>query len=263
MQLVDPSKITPAPEVLFHIGSFPISNTIVNTWFVIVLLLLVGLAISLRIRLRPGKFQNACEYIYELIFKFFDDITGDKEKTKKYLPLVGSMFVFLTVSNLLSSMPGSDIVLINNVSLSRAPTSDLNLTLVMALVAVILANIISIQARGVFGYIGKFFPIKAFFVSFTKGPMAVFMAFINLFAGALDVIGELARVISLSVRLFGNIFSGNVLLTVMYGIMGLVLPMPFMALGLLVAIIQAAVFSTLTLVYLTVAGQTDDENATT
>ena len=116
------------------------------------------------------------------------------------------------------------------------------------------------MAVGPVSHLSKFVNIRGIFRALKKGPMAILVAIIEFFVGLLEVISEIAKVLSLSLRLFGNIFAGEVLLTVMLGILAYALPIPFMFLELLVGIIQATVFSMLTLAYLTVATQEHDEH---
>ena len=90
---------TLAPDVLFTIGSVPITNTIINTWLAIIIFLVVGLVIKKSASLRPAKLQNFLEWIMESLFEYFDQVTGDRKKTIKFLPLVGSVFFFILLSN--------------------------------------------------------------------------------------------------------------------------------------------------------------------
>ncbi|MBU0596748.1 F0F1 ATP synthase subunit A, partial [Patescibacteria group bacterium] len=125
--------------------------------------------------------------------------------------------------------------------------------LAMALVAVISSHIYGFIAIGVFAHIGKFIQIKGLISSIKKGPIAIFTAFIEMFVGLLEIISEVAKVLSLSLRLFGNVLAGEILLSVMAGLVAALVPVPFMLLELLVGLIQATVFAMLTLVYLEVA----------
>ena len=244
---------TLAPEVLFQIGSLNITNTIINTWIAIFIFLALGLYLKKNIKEKPGKVQNACEFILEKLLVYFDQVTGDRKKTAKFLPVVGSIFFFILLSNWLSLLPGTGSIKIGHSFLLRPANTDLNLTLAMALVAVISSHIFGFLAVGVFTHIGKFIQIGGIIKSFKKGPVAIFTAFIEFGVGILEIIGEVAKILSLSLRLFGNIFAGEVLISVISALVSFAIPMPFMLLELLVGLIQAAVFSMLTLVYLTVA----------
>jgi len=199
--------------------------------------------------------QNACEYIVELLLPYFDQVTGDRKKTIKFLPVVGSIFFFVLLSNWLGLLPGTGSIKLAHSFLLRPANSDLNLTLAMALVAVLSSHIYGFIAVGVFAHIGKFIQIKGIIKSLTKGPIAIFTAIVEFGVGILEIISEIAKVVSLSLRLFGNIFAGEVLITVIATLVAFAVPTPFMMLELLVGLIQASVFAMLTLVYLTVAVQ--------
>jgi len=244
---------TIAPEVVFQIGSINITNTMINAWIAILIFLALGVFIKKSINIRPGKLQNACEYFLETLLGYFDQVTGDREKTMRFLPIVGSIFFFILLSNWLGLIPGTGTLKFGHNPVLRPAATDLNLNLAMALVSVMASHIYGFIAVGFFTHIGKFIQIKNFFKSLTKGPIAIFTAFIELFVGLLEIISEIAKVISLSFRLFGNVFAGEVLLSVMAALFAALLPAPFMLLELLVGLIQAAVFAMLTLAYLVVA----------
>ena len=90
---------TLAPETLFHIGRLPITNTIINVWLAIGILFVVGIILKKRVSLKPGKMQNFMEFFLEKLLAYFDQITGDRKKTLRFLPLVGSVFFFILLSN--------------------------------------------------------------------------------------------------------------------------------------------------------------------
>lgn len=242
-----------SPEVIFHIGPLAITNTIINVWIVILIFLALGFFIKKNTKDKPGKLQNACEFFIEKLLGYFDQVTGDRKKTMKFLPIVGSIFFFILLSNWLGLIPGTGTITSNHNPILRPAATDLNLNLAMALVSVISSHIYAFVAIGFFTHIGKFIQIKNFLFSLTKGPIAIFTAFIELFVGLLEIISEIAKVISLSFRLLGNVFAGEVLLTVMAALFAAFLPAPFMLLELLVGLIQAGVFAMLTLTYLVVA----------
>jgi len=240
------------PEILFHIAGFPITNTIINAWLAIVIFLVLGFFIKKNARLKPGKLQNAAEFFLELLLGYFDQVTGDRKRTIRFLPLVGSIFFFILLSNWLGLMPGTGSITVGHNFLFRPANTDLNLTVAMALIAVISSHVYGLITVGVFTHINKFIQIGIFVKSLKKGPVAIFTAIIELGVGALEIISEFAKVLSLSLRLFGNVFAGEVLITVISSLVAFLIPTPFMMLELLVGIIQAAVFAMLTLVYMTV-----------
>lgn len=243
---------TLAPEVLFHIGSIPVTNTIINTWIAIIIFLVLGIYLRKRITLRPGKVQNLLEFVLESLFVYFDQVTGDRKKTMRFLPLVGSVFFFILLSNWLGLIPGTGTITFNKLMLFRPANTDLNLTAAMALTSVVASHLYGLFAVGIFTHLNKFIQIGTLIKSLKKGPIAIFTALVEMVVGVIEIISEGAKVLSLSFRLFGNVFAGEVLLTVMSSLVGLLVPTPFMLLEVLVGLIQAAVFAILTLVYMTV-----------
>lgn len=243
---------TLAAETLFHIGGLPITNTIINTWLAIIIFLILGLYLRKRIHLKPTKAQNFIEFFLEKIFVYFDQVTGDRKKTMRFLPIVGSIFFFILLSNWLGLLPGTGSIFVGEAPLLRPANTDLNLTVAMALVAVVSSHLFGLFTVGIFTHLNKFIQIGTFFKSLTKGPVAIFTAVIELVVGVIEIVSEMAKVLSLSLRLFGNIFAGEVLISVISSIAAAIVPAPFMMLEVLVGLIQASVFTMLTLVYLTV-----------
>lgn len=244
---------TLAPEIIGHIGRLPITNTIVNAWLAIVIFSVVGFFIRRSVRLLPGKLQNFFEYILELLMGYFDQVTGGRQRTIKFLPIVGSVFFFILLSNWLGLLPGTGSIRLGENFLFRPANTDLNLTLAMAVSAVVASHLFGFFTVGIFTHLNKFVQIKNFIKSFARGPVAVFTAVVEAGVGLIEIVSEAAKVLSLSLRLFGNVFAGEVLISVITAIAGLLVPTPFMLLELLVGLIQAGVFAMLTLVYLTVA----------
>jgi len=243
---------TLAPEVIFHVGGFPVTNTMVNVWLAIVVFFIIGLMLRKRLALKPGKMQNFMEYFLEIMMGYFDQVTGDRKKTMRFLPIVGSVFFFILLSNWLGLLPGTGSITIGHNMLLRPANTDLNLTVAMALVSVISSHLFGLFTVGVFTHLNKFVQIGTLFKSLTKGPVAIFTALVEMVVGVIEMISEVAKVLSLSLRLFGNIFAGEVLISVLSSLVGIIVPTPFMLLELLVGLIQAGVFTMLTLVYLTV-----------
>ena len=240
-----------ASEVLFHLGPLTVTNTLMNAWLALAIFVIVGLVLRTRLALRPGKFQNTLEYFLEIVLGYFDQVTGDRKKTLRFLPLVGSVFFFILLSNWLGLLPGTGTISYGHEHLLRPANTDLNLTLAMALVAVVSSHLFGFITVGIFTHLNKFIQIGTFFKSLRKGPVAIFTAIVEMLVGIIETVGELAKVLSLSLRLFGNVFAGEVLMVVISSIVSAFVPIPFMLLEILVGIIQATVFSMLTLVYLT------------
>lgn len=248
-----------APEMLGRIGAFPVTNTMVNVWILLVALLGFGLWFRKRAALRPGRFQNIVEFFLEALFGYFDQVTGSREKTRRFLPIVGPLFFFILFSNWLGLLPGTGSITLGEAPLLRPANTDLNLTLAMAFISVASSHLLAFASIGVLAHLNKFFQFGGIIQSLKRGPVAIFTACIQFVVGLIETIGEGAKVLSLSLRLFGNIFAGEVLISVIGAMVGLAVPAPFMLLEILVGLIQAAVFAMLTLVYLTVAGEEPHE----
>jgi F-type H+-transporting ATPase subunit a len=253
-----------AAEPIFHIGYLPVTNAMVNGWIAVVFFIIVAFVASRRKGLVPKGVHNVIEAMVEFMMTEIKKVTGDSERAKKFLPIVGTIFVFILFSNWLGLLPGTGSIGVwamhkgelELIPLLRPAASDLNLTLAIALFAVTASHVIGLLTVGSMSHISKFVNIRGILRSISKGPIAIVVALIEFCVGILEIISEIAKVLSLSLRLFGNIFAGEVLLTVMLGILAYALPIPFMFLELLVGAIQATVFAMLTLAYLTVA--TDD-----
>jgi F-type H+-transporting ATPase subunit a len=261
-----------ASEVVFHLGALPVTNTMVNSFIALILFAIFALFLNLGMKKYYAKDQapsglvNFFESILEVILGYIDNVTHDRKKTLKFLPIVGSLFLFILISNWMGLIPGTGSIFrwisenghLTAVPLFRPADTDLNMTLAMAVFAVIGAHLIGIFTIGFFKYVNKFIKFGDLYHAIkTLKPINILTAVIEFFVGLIEVFSEIAKMVSLSLRLFGNIFAGEVLLTVLAGLIGgygaYVIPLPFEGLELLVGLIQAIVFSMLTLVYLTMA----------
>lgn len=243
--------ISLAAETLFHIGSFPVTNTFLISWVIFLIFLIIGLVVSQRISFSaPRGAQNFFELVFEKILDFVDTITGDRKHSMKFFPLVVTIFLFVLFSNLVEIVPGLGTIGLVEVKeghevilpFLRSSSADLNVTLAIAVSAVLGIQILGIVSLGFFSYWKKFF-----FPPWEKP------YFIGTFVGLLELVAEMAKIVSFSFRLFGNIFAGEVLLTVMLFLVPIIVPIPFLFLEIFVGFIQAVVFSMLTLVFLKVA----------
>ena len=242
--------ISLVPEVITEIGGFPLTNTFLMTLVVSGLIIVGSLVFSKRKYKIPKGFGNFVEFVVEELLKLVDGVTGNREQTKKFFPIVATIFILVIMSNWIGLLPGMGTVGINKVhhgenvlvSFIRSPSADLNLTLALAIFSVLAAQFMGITAIGIKKYAGKFF------VSPFKKPY-----FIGTFVGLLEIISEFAKIISFSFRLFGNVFAGEVLLLVILSLVPLFVPLPFLFLEVFVGFIQAFVFSMLTLVFFKMA----------
>ncbi|MBI4133679.1 F0F1 ATP synthase subunit A, partial [Candidatus Uhrbacteria bacterium] len=232
-------EISLKAEELFHIGSVPITNSLVVTLAVTGFLLAASIIFQRKQQLVPAGFQNFIEAGLEGFLGLAASVLGNREKAERYLPFVATIFLTVIVSNWLGLLPGVGSVGLNEVRgghevfvpLFRSPSADLNFTLALAVAAVVGVNLFGVAALGFFRHIGKFFTVK--------GP-------IEFFVGILEFISEIAKMISFSFRLFGNIFAGEVLLIIVGVLIPYLIPLPFLLLELFVGFIQAFVFSMLT-----------------
>lgn len=230
--------ISLAAQPLFSIGSFTVTNSLFLTLATSLLLIIFSVVFTLKIKLIPGKLQSALEMGTESFLGVMESTLGNKERAERYFPLIVTIFIFILASNILGLLPGVGSLTYqqgsgNPVPLFRSPAADLNFTLAFALLSVILANIMGMISSGIFKHLAKFFNFKSF---------------LSFFVGILELISEFSRIISLAFRLFGNVFAGEVLLAIIFYLLPYLVPVPFLFLELFVGLIQAFVFSMITLV---------------
>src|SRR3989344_4686907 len=248
-------------EPIFHIGSFPVTNAYINSVIAVLLFLVAGFLLRKKTAMIPNGFQNAAEGVLEFMLGYVDRVTQDRKKSLKFLPIVGGLFLFILVSNWMGFIPGTGSIgrylLVHGerelVPLFRPANSDLNMTLAMAVFSVITSHILGVAAIGFFRYANKFVKLGDLYHSLRKGGISIMVAVFEFGVGIIEIFSEVAKMVSLSLRLFGNIFAGEVLLTVIAGLIAYFVPLPFMFLELIVGLVQATVFAMLTLVYLTMA----------
>lgn len=235
--------ISLAAERLFSVWGVPITNTILMTWVVMALILLVAAGIGSRLTLIPGKVQSAVEMAYEYVYGYIHGSLESERLAKRYFPLIATIFVFVLVSNFFEFLPIYDTVKISNgehaVPLLHVVTTDLNTPLTLAIIAFFVVEFSGIFTLGILKYGSKF-------VNFKGGAMGFII-------GLLEIIGNLARLVSLSFRLFGAIFAGEVLLLVIGFFVPYIAPVPLMAFELFIGLLQAAIFAILTLAYIKLA----------
>ncbi len=258
-------NISLAPDILFELWSFPVTNSFLWGLILIITLIVFLGVVGKKMKKIPGPVQNFVEMIFEGGYDFIRTVTGSDEKTEKVFPLVFTLFLFIIIANLLVYIPGQSAITVargdDMVPVFRAVIADYGMVFAMTMVSVIVTQIIAIYTVGPFGYVGKFLNFKGlidFFKGLTKGKVdfgGLAQGLFDVFMGIMDLVSEIAKVISLSFRLFGNIFAGEVLTAVMLFLAPFLVPLPFMLLGLLSAIVQAFVFAVLTLIYITMASE--------
>jgi F-type H+-transporting ATPase subunit a len=222
-----------------------ISNTIFTMWIVMALVV-IGAALMVRgAKLIPGRAQNFFEWFYEFLGNFGIGIAG--EAGRPYLPIFLGAFLLIVFDNWIGLVPP-----VGKVDFLRAPSSDVNITLGMALVSFLIFEFLGFWKLGVLGYLGKFFPLY----EFRKGIGAGIIA---LFVGLIELMLEFVKPVTLSFRLFGNIYGGEVALGVITSLTIVLVPVALLALELMLNAIQALIFSVLTLIFIVLAIESHHE----
>jgi len=229
-----------AAERLFTIWGIPVTNSLVTAWCVIAILILTAFLVGRSITMVPGKVQSAFEALFEFVLGYMEQTLGTRELAVRFFPLIATIFLFIFTANMLDYFPllgslgfreGTEFM-----PLFRPVNTDLNVTLALAIIAFLVIEISGILALGILKYGSKF-------VNFKTGAM-------GLVVGLLEIIGNLARLVSFSFRLFGNIFAGEVLIAVISSFLPYLLPVPLMMFETFVGLLQAAIFALLTLVFI-------------
>jgi F-type H+-transporting ATPase subunit a len=263
-------EVTIFAEPIFNVGSFEITNSLLTSWLALFAVVLFALFIRLNLKKIPGKIQNIFEVIFEGALSLVDQVTNDRKITEKIFPIVFSLFIFILANNWLGLLPIVGSIGFNAmengrsvfVPLFRAGTADINLTLALSIMIVVASNVFGILTIGIWKIFNKYVNLRVLGASIRKvrhEPSVLIVAPISFFVGLLELIGEFAKVASLSFRLFGNVFAGEVLLASMGAIFLYVLPGPFLFLEVFVGLIQALIFSLLASVYFTIAAQDHGE----
>ena len=296
-------------EKLFDLGPLPVTNSLMTTWLVLLLITLFAIVFRLRLKKHPKGVQNVVEAIMEAFRGLVDSVTNSEKQTKKFFPVVFTIFLFVLLNNWAGLIPGvgsigifhnstaaheaavevttktvlpkveasdlpaaatttstevkendamenteTDAVITHEAEtgteiaeagesgshespftpIFRPGTADLSFTLALAFCAVLLTQVMGVMSLGGWGYFSRFLNFK--------NP-------IHFFVGLLEIVSEFSKVISFSFRLFGNIFAGEVLLTVIIALAPYIIPMPFYGLEIFVGAVQALVFAVLTLVF--------------
>lgn len=257
-------EITLFAEPIFSIQNFTITNSLLNTWLVVIFLMIMAFVLRTRLSWIPSRFQLFCELVIEHALALCDSITHTRSKSLQFFPIIFVLFLFILVNNWAGMLPiiGSIGILKYHegtqsfIPLLRGGTADVNTTLALAIMSIIFIHVSGIIALGGWHYLNKFVNIKTLMEiprRAWRNPSILLINPIKFFVGVIEIIGEGAKVASLSFRLFGNIFAGEVLLTSMLALSAFLVPIPFMFLELIVGMVQALVFSMLVLVFLHMA----------
>lgn len=243
-------EISIAAEKLFSFGTFSVTNAFLIGAIVSGALMLFTRRIVEHWKEVPRGAQNVLEIIIESLLDLVQSVTQDRKQALQFFPLIATIFLFVLFSNWAGLLPGLGTVGIYGehnghhtiIPFLRSTSADLNFTLALSLIVVLTIQFTGIAAMGIVKY------GKKFFVSPFHKPYGIGTA-----VGILELVSEVGKTISFTFRLFGNVFAGEVLLTVMLHLVPYFLPLPFLFLEIFVGFIQAVVFAMLTLVFLKMA----------
>lgn len=281
-----------AAEKIGQIGLLPITNTLVVSWIIVGVLLILAYLAGRNVQMVPSGLQNLFEAVLEPLLNMTEELAHSKART--FFPIVATFFLYILLSNWFGLFPGfgtigywetkktepvassqwpvarkEGIEATSNqppatsfqeagqsaqesqdqppeqvetktfIPFFRSLNADLNMTLGLALASVVITHILAIRFLGIWGYIKKW-------ISFNP---------ILLFVGLLELVSEITKVLSLSLRLFGNIFAGEVVLSTISNLLAFIAPLPFYFMEIIVGVVQASVFMLLTLVFMTLLSE--------
>lgn len=241
----------PSTEI-FNLGGLSVTNSMIATLAVSLILVIAALIIRRNIGVKPSKAQVVLETLVNFMMDKMVDAFGSKERARKFFPLIFTIFIFLLVANQFSLMPIFESIILKDsgTSIFRTPTSDYSLPIALAIVVLTLSHVLAL-AKSPLRHIGNFIKIGEF--TKIKSIKELPMACLEFFLGLLDIVGEVAKLVSISTRLFGNMFAGAVVVTIISGLTvytTYLVPIPFLVLGILSGFVQAFVFAMLSLLYI-------------
>jgi len=213
-----------ASAILFRLGPLAITRPVVTTWAIMAVLTLVSWLVTRQLRRHPDWRQSVLELIVTGIMAQIDEVI--RRNPRPFLPLLGTLFIFLVAANLSGVLPGVE-----------APTGKLETTAALALTVFIAVHYFGVRACGFFGYLASFAKPKLIMLP-------------------LNIVSQVTRTFSLMVRLFGNVMSGEFVIALVVGLAGLFVPIPLMALEILVGLVQAYIFTVLATVFIGAAVDT-------
>jgi F-type H+-transporting ATPase subunit a len=236
------------PATIFALSGLKVTNTLLATLVVDAVIILVVILVRRRLSLVPGKLQAAVESITEYLHSTTEQVAGTR--TNLIFPWVAVFFIYIALSNFIGLLPGFGTIgffhgdpffgfLFHghpDKPLLYVSTADLNLTLALAVVSVIAANVLAVRANGLGGHLSRFFALSP----------------LLLFVGLLELVQEFTKFITFSFRLYGNISAGEAVLGTMGSIFPFLVPLPFLVFELLVAVLQGLVFALLTMAFMTI-----------
>ena len=263
-------EITLFAEPVYHYKNFPITNALLTSWVVVIIIIILSFILRSKLREIPSKIQNLFEIIVEGALSLCDQVTNNRTLSMKIFPIAISVFFFILINNWFGILPLGGFGFIEKgetstifVPFLRGGMADINTTIALAIMAVLGANIFGVFSIGIWKTFNKYVNLNVIGQigkNIRKDPTIIIVAPITFFVGLIEIIGEFAKIASLSFRLFGNVFAGEVLLVSMAALVGYIVPIPFLFLEILVGLIQALIFSILLVVYFTIGATDHDEH---
>jgi F-type H+-transporting ATPase subunit a len=270
-------------EAVFHIGSFPIYNTLLSSWIAILVLAAIFYLGTRKMKLIPKGWQNGVEAVYEALYNFVKETAGE-ENARRFLPVIATIFFYVIAAALTSLLPGFDTIGMGHAGqeagaffgtyqgwiveepLLRKANTDINFPLALAIISFAFVTYSGIRALGFRHYASKFARLGQVYRGIGQivrgkvrsGLSGLFIGLIDIFVGALEAISEFVRIISFTFRLFGNMTAGMVLLLMISFLVPWIIAVPFYGLELLLGFVQALIFAGLTLVFATIAVRPHD-----
>lgn len=225
-------EISPDGIIYWQSGWIKLNATIVYTWVVMLLLVLFSIYVSRKLTSNPKKIsraQNVLEIVVINVRKQIREVS--QQNPDRYMAFIGTLFIFIAISNLLGVIPGF-----------RPPTGSLSTTSALAISVFVAVPIFGIASRGFVGYIKQYLQPSPFMLPF-------------------NIIGEFSRTLALAVRLFGNVMSGTMLVAILLAIIPFVFPIIMQAFGMLTGLIQAYIFAVLAMVYIVSATSVQEKKS--
>lgn len=231
-----------AAEPVFHFWGLPITGSLLLSWVVIGLLIIIGVTVGRNPKLLPGRVQTVFESLFAVVLEYMTEVFESSTMARRYFPLIVTLFLFIFTANMVTFIPGVESIGLKEgdqiIGFFRPVNTDLNVTLALACIVFFTIELSGIFVLGALKYWGKF---------------VTFSSFSGFFIGLVELIGNVARLVSFSFRLFGNIFAGHVLILVIVFFVPFLVPVPLMLFEVFVGFLQAAIFTLLTIVFIKMA----------
>ena len=213
-------RIAISPETFFSIGPVHVSDTVVTTWIVMAVISVAAFLATRKLAIRPQAPQQIVEAVFEAVEKTVKEVLPVEPWAA--VPVLGTIWLLIGFSNLIGLLPGL-----------RTPTADLNTTFAFAAISYSMTHVFGVKTRGFRGYLSHY-----------REPTWLLLP--------IHLMAEVTRTIALAVRLFGNMLSGEMIAAILIGVTGLLAPVPFDLLHIIIGLIQAYIFGILTLVFIAI-----------